>query len=715
MLVGQVVADEIDALLARIDDQTLRRDLRAEIAKLRQKRQFGLVFEEHLPERVSLPQHGIRRGAKVVRRGQEESDPGVVLRVRDGEATVTGTEDAEEIVAADELVVVAEFGEPIFPGLKRLSSIDRGGEKPAHVVIKGENYHALEALQFTHAGKVDCIYIDPPYNTGARDWKYNNDYVDGDDAYRHSKWLAFMKRRLLLAKELLNPEDSVLIVTIDEKEYLRLGLLLEQLFPQSVSDNGAGTVVTMVSSSISAAGVTRRRRFGRSSEYIFFVQLGDSAVSPVALPEDWNPVRTKNKAKIRWNLLLRSGTNTARDVSQIRFYPIFVKNSSDGPVIHSVGSPFVGEDIHSVICPDGTSAVWPIRKDGSEGVWQVSRETLCGLMAEGFVKLGKWRGGETTVYYLKRGEANKVRNGTIPVIDHAADGSIVTDSTGYQPSFVPTDLWRISTHDAGNNGSRLLSALLPGRKFPFPKSLYAVEDALRFFVVNKPEAVILDFFAGSGTTAHAVMRLNRQDGGARQSISVTNNEVSADEDKRLRKGGFRPGDKEWEELGICEFVTRPRIETAITGLTPAGEPVRGDYKYPDECPMADGFEENMTFVELEYLDAEVVELDRAFEAIAPLLWMRAGSAGPVLIESHDSAGRRKAYVMSDNYAVLFNPDRWRSFLDKLPETVTHVFVVTDSPSAFANVAAELPAGVEVVRLYENYISTFAINTRSTAS
>ena len=109
---------------------------------------------------------------------------------------------------------------------ERLGSIDRGGDKPAHIVINAENHHALEALQFTHAGRVDCIYIDPPYNSGARDWKYDNDYVDAEDAYRHSKWLAFMERRLKLAKQLLNPDDSVLIVTIDEKEYLRLGLLV---------------------------------------------------------------------------------------------------------------------------------------------------------------------------------------------------------------------------------------------------------------------------------------------------------------------------------------------------------------------------------------------------------------------------------------------------------------------------------------------------------
>ncbi len=143
----------------------------------------------------------------------------------------------------------------------------RGGDKPAHVVIKGENHHVLEALQFTHAGKVDCIYIDPPYNTGARDWKYGNDYVDKDDAYRHSKWLAFMERRLRAREgSLLNPDDSALIVTIDEKEYLRLGLLLEQVFP--------GVATQMVSiGHQSAREQARQNEFSRTNEYIFFVSV----------------------------------------------------------------------------------------------------------------------------------------------------------------------------------------------------------------------------------------------------------------------------------------------------------------------------------------------------------------------------------------------------------------------------------------------------------
>ena len=124
---------------------------------------------------------------------------------------------------------------------------------------------------------MDAVYIDPPYNTGAKDWKYNNDYVEGDDLYRHSKWLAMMERRLLLAKELLNPADSVLIVTIDEKEYLRLGLLIEQTFPEAAARDAG---IQMVTSVISAKGAVRRGKFSRVEEYLFLVSQGNASISP---------------------------------------------------------------------------------------------------------------------------------------------------------------------------------------------------------------------------------------------------------------------------------------------------------------------------------------------------------------------------------------------------------------------------------------------------
>ena len=186
------MADELDVLLERVNDPALRVDLRTAVDRVRAKRSFGLVFESHLPERVRLPDHPVRRGVTVVRRDGGD-DAVLVRRVKDGIATLIGPDNSSEDVDVSDLVGVAEFGHPIYPGLERLGPIERGRDKPAHIVINAENHHALEALQFTHAGRVDCIYIDPPYNSGARDWKYDNNYVDAEDGYRHSKWLAFMQ------------------------------------------------------------------------------------------------------------------------------------------------------------------------------------------------------------------------------------------------------------------------------------------------------------------------------------------------------------------------------------------------------------------------------------------------------------------------------------------------------------------------------------------
>src|SRR3954452_4593960 len=258
----------------------LAADLEAEVKVLASRRAFGLNFERHRPEAVELPERPIRKGDKVrvlLERGSTKRGDERLWRVTRIEAVgglrvahleLRGAEEPEtQVVATDDLVVVAEFRDPIYPGLRSTGRIERGGDKPFHTVINAENFHALQTLLYTHRGAVDCIYIDPPYNTGAKDWKYNNDYVDGEDLYRHSKWLAFMERRLRLARELLNPDDSVLIVTIDEKEYLRLGLLLEQMFPEAR--------IQMVTSVISAKGVVRSGQFSRVEEHIYFLTFGN--------------------------------------------------------------------------------------------------------------------------------------------------------------------------------------------------------------------------------------------------------------------------------------------------------------------------------------------------------------------------------------------------------------------------------------------------------
>jgi adenine-specific DNA-methyltransferase len=705
----------LDVLLDKVDEQTLRADIRSQVERLRAKRTFGLVFESHLPERVRLPEHPLRVGVKVAYRDNTDSPAFEVLsitgevvtlrKVRNPDGSSLSATQAAEVtdetsqVAA--LVVIADFGEPVFPGLRHLGSVERGGNKPAHIVIKGENHHVLEALQFTHAGKIDCVYIDPPYNSGARDWKYDNNYVDDTDAYRHSKWLAFMERRLLLAKRLLNPADSVLIVTIDEKEYLRLGLLLEQVFP--------GCKVQMVSTLINPASVARAGAFGRSDEYIFIVSIGTGGPQRVRLNREWVSAKGRtHTGNIRWDLLRRSGESAARKDSPGCFYAIYVDPT--GPTIAKVGEALAeGQAVPDSL--KGCVAVLPIRKDGTEGRWQWTPSTLRRRLEQGRVRITGSKTKGFVVSILKDGEFRKITRGEFQVTGTNPDGSLIVDDVETATVLaIPGSQWRTSSHDATQYGSRMLTdTLIPGRKFPFPKSLYAVEDTIRFFVNDKPDAVVLDFFGGSGTTVHAVARLNRQDGGRRQAILVTNNEVSAAEADALRAKGLRRGAPQWEALGIFEYITRPRVTAAITGRTPGGDPIKGDYKFTDVFPMAEGFEENVEFFELTYLDAEVVELDIAFSGVAPLLWLRAGGRGPIIGESLDAAGRRKPYAWTEAYGVLFNPDRWRTFVGNRRESASTAFVVTDSQTTFAGIASELPGTLDVVRLYENYLTTFAIN------
>lgn len=702
---------------ARKTDPQLGADLEAEVAALLKRRQFGLVFERHQPEAVELPGRAIRRGDKVrVLPPRGETKKGdqrlwLVERVErvDGQRVghlveIEAEEPETQAVLCDDLVVVAEFKDRIFPGLVETGRVERGGpDKPFHTVINAENFHALEMLTYTHRGKVDAIYIDPPYNTGAKDWKYNNDYVEGDDDYRHSKWLAFMERRLEIAKELLNPDNSVLIVTIDEKEYLRLGMLLEQTFPDAR--------ITMVSSSINAAGATRQGTFARAAEYLYFVQFGQSRPTPLVLGDEWNAVQTKNKADLYWSRLIRSGADSARSDSPNQFYPVFITQTNEGPVFSHVGEPFFGTDLGSVSAPDGAVAVWPLRKDGSEGRWRISAGMLRDLIERGHARLGGWRASETTVYYLKQGESAKVSEGVFPVVGRRVDGSVVTDASGYESRFVPTDIWRITSHDAGNSGSRLISKFIPGRAFDFPKSLYAVEDALRFFVRGKPNATVLDFFAGSGTTAHAIMRLNQEDSGRRQCISVTNNEVSAREQGALRRKGLRPGDSDWEALGICDYVTKPRLEAAVMGTTPDGVAISGQYRFNLQSDMSAGFEENAAFFTLTYEAPLSVRHHRAFERIAPMLWLKAGSRGRVI-----TALGECGWDVAEAYGVVENIDRMPEFLAKVEEvgTVETVFVVTDSDAAFQNACRDLPERVTAVRLYESYLHNFTINRRAGA-
>jgi adenine-specific DNA-methyltransferase len=462
---------------------------------------------------------------------------------------------------------------------------------PYNFIIEGDNLQALYLLEKTHRGKIDCIYIDPPYNTGAKDWKYNNDYVDGNDNYRHSKWLSMMKTRLLIAKRLLNPKDSTLICTIDEKEYAHLGCLLEELFPNAT--------IQMISCMINPATVARKNQFGRTDEYIYYVFIGESGPQKLALSDDWmTGVKNSTRKGHHWNPLMRTGSGNMRKDAPNCFYPVFV--SEDGKQFCGVGESLpLGVDRNTVKAPEGQIAIWPIHLDESEGRWRYSRTGLIEIQKGGFVKLGGLTPRGMALSYLAEGERKKIESGEYKVVGKREDGSLIIDDSGYVAKYIPGTQWTISNHDASRNGTNLIQKIIGNGRFTFPKSLYSVYDAINFVVANKPDAIILDFFAGSGTTQHAVNLLNKIDGGNRKCIMVTNNEISVEEETRLTKLGIKKGDPEWENLGIAKYVTWPRTKCSIEGVTVERKPIKGEYLINDlegnAIPIADGFNCNIKY------------------------------------------------------------------------------------------------------------------------
>lgn len=690
----------------KVKDYQLGADLDREFKVLSARLPFGLNFERHRPEAVELPQRPVRKGDKVrvlpprgtTKRGDQRLWQVKAIRkaTKQADLVLLNAEGVETQTAAlADLVVVAEFCDTIYPGLTSTGKVQCGDDKPFHTVINGENYHVLEALTYTHRGKIDAIYIDPPYNSGARDWKYNNDYVEEEDLYRHSKWLAFIERRLLIARDLLNPANSVLIVTIDEKEYLRLGLLLEQTFEDAK--------IEMVSSVINPKGTGRSGDLARTNEYLFFVRIGGATVG--TRPEEdslgtevaWETMRRRNLASVRG----RKGKGAC---GPNQFYPIFV-NTVTGAIVGR-GEPLPPDvSRNSVISPAGTVAVFPVRPDGTEMNWEYSDTAFDTWLNKGYIRANgaKDEPQAYIIQHLPNKARKEIESGVILIEGKRADGTVIAKYATASSKTVTTQ-WDFTSHSAEHGGTGILKALIPGRRFPYPKSLFAVEDALRLFVAAKPQAVILDFFAGSGTTAHAVMRLNRQDRGRRQCISVTNNEVAADEQASLRKRGLRPGDAEWEKHGICDFITKPRVEAAITGRTPDGHPITGDYKFTDEFPMADGFQENAEFFTLTYETSVSVSHNLAFGRIAPLLWLRAGARGR-RIDQLPADG----WAVADAYGLLTDVDVATPFIKavKAVSGIHLAYIVTDDDRRYQAIARRLPDGVESVRLYESYLTNFS--------
>jgi len=688
-------------LIQQIDDPVLRERIMQETDKLVKQKKFGLVFEEHLPECTPLYDVPIRVGCKVALKTGYVSDIYTVLKI-DGDTVLCDRRETHEqkTFQMSDIVAVAEFGEPIYPTLKPLDFVENAPDSDLwHTLIEADNYHALQLLEYLYAEKVDCIYIDPPYNTGAKDWKYNNDYVDSSDAYRHSKWLSMMEKRLKIAKKLLDPKDSVLIVTIDEKEYLHLGCLLEEMFPEAE--------IQMISSVINPKGSARAGRFSRVDEYIFFVFLGKSEVFPCEL--DMLREINEDKRSVRWAGLMRNGEGSTRARIPSLFYPIFLDKETGG--FHSVGEPLKpDEDRNSVICPDGTIAMFPVSSSGQELQWRLYPPSFMKYLEKGYIRFGKRSKDATrSVSYLQDGMIKKIENGQIIIKGKNPEGDLELEYVDSVGTKKPATIWNMVSHSASEHGSTFIKNILPGRKFTYPKSLYAVHDTIRFITKEKKDALIVDFFAGSGTTLHAINLLNSEDGGHRRCIMVTNNEVSVDEAKVLDKQGHKPGDTAWEKVGIARYVTWPRTLCSIEGHDVQGKPLKGNY-LGSNLPMSDGFKANAAFFKLSFLDKTSVALGRQFKELLPVLWMKGGAIGkcPVL----ESEKLPDMLVLPKNkMAVLIDEIFYPEFEQQLaqhPEIQT-VFIVTDSEAAYREMIRAYE-GKDCYQLYRDYLDNFRINT-----
>lgn len=700
---------KIEDLIAQIPDERLRKGIAAEVKALKKTKKFGLVFEEHLPETVRLPRLTVKPGELVALKREAGNQlwrvkgihKNIAICDRAVEDHATAGEANKEFPLAD-LVVVRNFGDAIYPALVPVDRVERGGpDKPWHLLINADNFHALQLLLYCYEGKVDIIYIDPPYNTGARDWKYNNDYVDKNDAFRHSKWLSMIKKRLSLAKQLLK-SDGVLICTIDEHEVHHLGVLLNQVF-----NDCAQQMVTIV---INQKGVAQGR-LARVEEYALFVFKPDAYLK-THHDDLLSPDRLESKrfTTPRWEWLLRGGNNARREDRPGLFYPIFVDPQTK--VVISVGEVLPLDkrpDMKKAV--DG-SVAWPIRGDGSLGNWQVKPATLRDLLKLGYVRLGGFdkKRQTWTVQYLNQGTRSRIESGEIRIVGkNSITGAVEIEYSSHEARQrnIKT-VWHRGSHDSGIYGSSILrSAVGGGVSFSFPKSIYAVRDAIGAVVRDNKEALVVDFFAGSGTTFHATALLNADDNGQRRCILVTDNEVNEDQTKTLAEEGYFLGDARFEKHGIAESVAWPRCRNVINGKRDDGTNLPGTYL--NERELSEGFEENLEYFRLDFLDPAEVARGDAFQAILPILWMMAGCQG----KREDSKGSQAWFIPKHApFAVLIKEKEFRAFRNELAKRkdIAWVFLITDSEENFMLMRHTMGRKAQCVQLYKSYLENFRLNT-----
>lgn len=421
----------------------------------------------------------------------------------------------------------------------------------------------------------------------------------------------------------------------------------------------------------------------------------------------------KNDIEVEFIGLRRRNTTNFRTSRPNQFYPFFV-DENDGHIVEIGDVVPAGIDRKTIPVPKGCIAIWPLDPNGRERIWGLVPESSRNLLKLGCIKIGKWNKAKKTgtVKYWASGNVDKLKNGEIEVLKRDKYGAIEKAIYKNKEALTvrPRKVWNMKTHNASTFGTLLLGNILTDKRFSFPKSLYAVRDTLKFFVSNKPNAIVLDFFAGSGTTLHAVNLLNAEDGGHRRCILVTNNEVSNDEAKAFSKQGLKPGDVEWESHGIAKYVTWPRTVCSIEGHDINGQPLKGTYLDSDR-KMSDGFAANACFYKLGYLDKNAVSLGQQFCEMIPMLWMKAGAIGPCP-EVADNDARGVFVFPANHFAILKDPDNFADLLAALPgQEIRTVYIITDSTPQYQAMVEQLPryGVIDTYQLYRDYLDNFRMN------
>ncbi len=688
----------IDDLIAQVDDPALRKRLQTEIARANKQKKFGLVFEEHLPECTPLYEVPVKEG-RLVARQTDISNLYIVEHIANGEAVCISRATKErETIPLTDLVSVAEFGDPIYPYLEPIDKVENApGSDLWHTLIEADNYHALQLLEYLYAGQVSCIYIDPPYNTGAKEWKYNDSYIDSNDMFMHSKWLSFMKKRIQLCKRILS-KTGIIIISIGYQELNELVLLCKECFPNK----------QVVFSTVQTSSGKPNGGFTFTNEYLVFVA-----------PEDFCPNETKDE-QIGYASPFHALTLATFDKTQRpnQVYPIWVDATG-----HIVGcGKSLAEKVKTgeyqgklsdfqydyAEAPKGSSAVWPVTKKNEDCVWRLIPQRLLHDWKKGYIKVTRNNSPKSrnkfNIQFLSKGIINKIESGELKY-STLEDDTPTLDIINYKTSASTIPLLLTNKEFFTSKGSNDIKTIFDAKLFTYPKPVALIKYLLQ--KATHKNSLIIDFFAGSGTTLHAVNLLNAEDGGHRRCIMVTNNEVSDAEAKALKKQGYKPTDAEWQRLGIARYVTWPRTVCTIEGHDVNGQPLKGTYLGSDR-PMADGFPANAAFFHLGFLDKHEVARGEQLAKLIPVLWMKAGAIGPCPAATD---AKDMMIFPRNKFAILMDTKYTYQFTKAVAEQNIEVaFIITDYEPEYRSIAQDLTAHT-TYQLYRDYLENFTINMR----